>query len=144
MSLGAAFVPLVIMMVWTGTWPGWRLLFLPLVLLQVMALAFGAGLIFASLSLQYRDWDRVMQLCIYPGLWLSPVIYAPEMIPEHVRYLYLANPMAGTLLAFRVSLFDNFEAPLWPCLLSSLTTMIVVAIGLRMFCASERTLVDRI
>ncbi|MCC6179033.1 MAG: ABC transporter permease [Chloroflexi bacterium] len=143
-SLGATFLPLVVMMAWTETWPGWRLIFLPLVIVQVMALALGFGLIFAALSLRYRDWDRVMQLCLYPGLWLSPVIYGPAMIPEWIRPAYLANPIAGSLLAFRLALFDNFETLLWPCLLSAVVALGVLLLGLRMFSRAEHLLVDRV
>lgn len=143
-SFGASLLPVVVMMAWMGVMPGWRLLLLPAVIVNVMALALGSGLIFASLSLHYRDWDRIMQLSLYPGLWLSPVIYAPEMIPDRLRTLYLMNPMAGALLSFRAVLFDRFDTPLWPCLLSGGVAIAVMAIGLRMFSASERAMVDRV
>jgi len=144
-NLGISLVPMAIMLVWYGIHPGWYLLMLPLVLLQCMALVLGLGLVFASLSIEYRDWDRLLYFSLYLGMFVSPVIYAPSMIPEEWRAVYtLVNPMAGTLLAFRSAFFDPFPFP-WPAwLLSSGWSAFVLALGIWMFRRTEIQFADKL
>ena len=112
-SIVIALVPLVAMMIWFGVSPGWPILLLPLVLIQAVALALGVGTLVSSISIENRDWERALAFLLSIGLWLSPVIYAPDMIPESSADLYHLNPMVGLLLAFRAALFDGFPLPVW-------------------------------
>jgi lipopolysaccharide transport system permease protein len=70
------------MTIWQGVYPGWRVVLLPAVLLQCMLLVLGVGTIFAVLSLQSKDFDKLLSQIFYIGLYISPVIFAPELIPH--------------------------------------------------------------
>ncbi|MGE3267344.1 MAG: ABC transporter permease [Chloroflexota bacterium] len=143
-SIGIALVPLIAMMVWFGVRPGWPVLLLPLVLVQVMALAVGVGTIISSISIENRDWERALAFGLSIGLWLSPVIYAPKMIPQPLDALYHLNPMVGILLAFRATLFDGFPLPTWEWASSGVCTVIVLALGIWAFRRTEASLADRL
>jgi len=143
-NLALASVPLAIMMLILGEYPGPCILLLPFVLAQVMLLALGLGMVFSSLVLYSRDWERVLRFSLYIGLWVSPVIYALDMIPKKYALIYLVNPMGGTLLAVRAALFGHFEFP-WGAWAYALGfAVVLVGLGLLMFQRSERTLADRI
>jgi len=139
-----AFLPLILLMIAYGTYPGWRLVLLPLVLLQCSMLVLGIGLIFACLIIVKADFERLLNLCLYLGLFVSPVIFAPEMIPERVRGVYFINPMAGTLLAFRSCLFQQFPFPLWQFAYSSGLTALLFFVGARMYRRAESYLADHL
>jgi lipopolysaccharide transport system permease protein len=143
-GFGIAAVPLAVMMVYYGVYPSWSLLLLPLVLAQVLVLILGLGCVFAALTLSNRDWQKFLAFSLYVGLFVSPVIYSPDMIPERVRDLYYLNPMAGTLLAFRSTLFQGLPFPLGQWLFSIGVSGFVLLFGLVMFQRVERVLVDRI
>jgi lipopolysaccharide transport system permease protein len=143
-SLLLACVPMAAFMVVFGQYPGWRLALLPLVLLQLMALCLGVGMFFSALVLRSRDWERTMKFLFYLGLWLSPVIYSVDMIPERHHLLYNLNPMSGTLLAVRAALFADFELPWGAWLYSSGFSLAAVALGYLAFERMERTLADRL
>lgn len=143
-NLLMAALPLVILMVVFGEYPDWRLLLLPVVILQIMLLALGVGLVFSSLVLLSRDWERFLRLSLYVGLWVSPVIYSLDMIPPDYELVYLVNPMGGSLLAARATLFSGFEFGWGAWLYSCAFTAVILAIGLLSFQRSERTLADRI
>ena len=143
-SLGISLVPLVLMMAWYGVLPTPRLALLPLVLLQCVILTMGIGTLVSSLSIESRDWERLLQFGLYLGVYVSPVIYAPDIIPEPFRAAYLLNPMAGTLLAFRAALFADVPFPLGQWLYSLGFSAALLAVGVWAFRRAEVRFADRL
>ena len=143
-NLALAAIPLVIMMVALGEYPDGNLLLLPAVLAQLMLLALGVGMVFSSLVLLSRDWERVLQFSLYLGLWVSPVIYSLEMIPQRYTLLYLVNPVGGSLLALRAALFGSLDFPWHAWGYACVFSVVLAGIGLLMFQRSERNLTDRL
>ena len=143
-SIAIALVPLTGMMIWYGVRPGWPIVLLPLILAQTALLALGVGTIVSSISIENRDWERALAFVLSLGLWLSPVIYAPNMIPSAVRSLYHLNPMVGLLLAFRAVLFEGFPFPMWDWTYSAGCTIVVLALGVWAFRRAEAQLADRL
>ncbi|MFN8634352.1 MAG: ABC transporter permease [Chloroflexota bacterium] len=137
-------VPLAILMVLYEIHPGWSVILLPIVIVPVIMLALGLGLLVSSLAIEDRDWERVLGFGLTIGLWLAPVIYAPDMIPGGVRQLYHLNPTAGALLAFRAVLFDGIPFPITEWSYSLVSSFIICALGIRVFRRTELRLVDRL
>lgn len=143
-GLALAMIPLAIMMAWYGIGPGWRVVMLPAVLAQVMGLVMGVGAACAALTLRSRDWERLLSFVLYVGLFVSPVIYAVDMIPERFRFLYAMNPMAGSLIAFRSALFDPVDFPLWEWAYASVVSVAVLGLGVAMFRRAESRFADEL
>jgi ABC-type polysaccharide/polyol phosphate export permease len=66
------------------------------------------------------------------------------MIPGTVRAIYVLNPMAGPLLAFRAVLFSGVPFPIQELGYSILSSSITLAVGTYIFRRSELRLVDRL
>lgn len=143
-SVVIALVPLVAMMAWFGVRPGWLIVLLPVVLIQAVVLALGVGTLVSAISIENRDWERALAFLLSLGLWLSPVIYAPDMIPGVLRDLYHLNPMVGLLLAFRAVLFDGFPLPIWDWMYSLGCSVFILALGVWAFRRTEANLADRL
>lgn len=143
-GLAICAVPLVALMIWLRLAPGWNLLLLPVVLLQTMLLSLGLGCLFAALITLSRDWERLLGLLLYLGLFVSPVIYAPGMLPNAAQSIHMLNPMSGTLLGFRAALFADFPLPLSEWLYSLAFALTLGAAGIIAFQRAERTFMDRI
>ena len=135
-------VPLIGMMVLYNVYPGWNILLLPIVLLQLSMLILGIGCIFAALGLNNNDWDRFLGFALYVGLFISPVLYSPGMFSEKYHLFYSLNPMVGFLLAFRWTLFSDFPIPLNEWLFSSILGLIIAFIGLVLFKRAEKHFAD--
>ncbi len=131
-DLAIAAVPLVVMMIYYRIAPGVSVLLLPLVLAQMLILTLGAGLIFATLALRVRDFERFLGLVVYVGLFLSPVYISLDRFTEGKRFWALINPMAGTLSAWRAALFGQAFPWTW-WLQSCVITGILLALGWMMF-----------
>jgi len=143
-NLGLSLIPMVVMMLWYGVWPSWRIVLLPLVVLQCMILIVGVGMIVAAITLTNRDWERFLSSVLYIGLFITPVIYAPEMIPEKARVIYLVNPGVGTLLAFRSTIFATETFPVWSWLYSVVFSLGVFILGVRIYRTAESQFADKL
>jgi lipopolysaccharide transport system permease protein len=74
--------------------------------LQVL---FTAGMVLwgSALHVLRRDVGSVLPLVLQIWMFMSPVIYPSNMIPADYRALYLLNPMAAIIEAYRAALFDG-------------------------------------
>jgi lipopolysaccharide transport system permease protein len=111
---------------------------------SLLTLALGLGTLVSTLSIANRDWERVLAYGLTIALWLSPVIYAPDMIPARARDFYLVNPMVGPLVAFRAALFGDMPIPIAEWLYSLASSTAILAIGVWAFRRAELRLVDRL
>lgn len=134
---------LVPLMLWYGFWPGWQILFLPLFLGVGLLLSLGAGIGMAALNVQYRDIRFVIPFVVQFGLYLSPVGYSTETVPNSWRWLFELNPMVGVIEGFRWCLLGgDYPAP-GPALLASLLIGIaILLLSVRYFRRVERGFAD--
>ena len=132
-----------LLMVWYRFLPDWRLLTLPLFIAMAFGAAFGAGLWLCSLNVKYRDFRYVVPFIVQFGLYVSPVGFSSDKIPEVWRLLYACNPMVGIIDGFRWALLHGESALWWPSLLTSvLLTSVLCYSGVWYFRKTERTFAD--
>lgn len=127
-----------------GHYPDWRILLLPVVLLHMIVLSLGMGLIFASLTIEYRDFTKILSYVLYVGMFLSPVLYSPRVIPENYQGLYyIVNPVAAPIEMFRAALFADAPAPWNEWLISGAVAVTVLGLGMHFFKQLEVYVADR-
>src|SRR5438132_3389148 len=106
------------MLLWYGFLPDWRILTLPLFIALAFASAFGAGLWLCALNVTYRDFRYVIPFIVQFGLYVSPVGFTSDNIPDGWRLLYSVNPMVGVIDGFRWALLRGEVVIWWPSVLS--------------------------
>jgi lipopolysaccharide transport system permease protein len=87
--------------------PSWRILTLPLFIGIAFAASMGAGLWFASLNVQYRDFRYIVPFIVQFGLYISPVGFSSSLVPEKWRFIYSLNPMVGVIDGFRWAILGS-------------------------------------
>jgi len=148
-NLGVASVDLVIqltllagVMIFYGIAPSLSLLALPIFLLLAAAAALACGLWLTALNVKYRDVRYAVPFLLQAGMYLSPVIYPPKLIPEGWQTVYYLNPMAGAIEGVRWSVL-GMDAPNWGLVgLSATATVALLAGGVMYFTRTERTFAD--
>jgi lipopolysaccharide transport system permease protein len=131
------------MMGWYRFPPDWRLLFLPLFILLSIACSFGIGLWLSALMVEYRDVRHIVPFIVQLGMYVSPVGFSSNVVPEKWRLLYSLNPVVGIIDGFRWSLMRgqmNLRAP--AILLSMAVTSLFIAGGIWYFRKMEKTFAD--
>ena len=117
------------MMVWFGFLPDWRMITLPLFTALAFGCAFGAGLWLCALNVKYRDFRYVIPFVVQFGLYVSPVGFTSDNIPENWRLLYSLNPMVGVIDGFRWALLRGEIALESSALLASLLITSVLCLS---------------
>jgi lipopolysaccharide transport system permease protein len=116
LDLGVAFVLLVAVSIYYGVEPTWNLLLLPYFILLMTLLALSVGLLFAALTVKYRDLRHALPFITQIWMFASPIIYPASIVPERWRVLLIVNPVAGVIEGFRAALtgtpFDWFQITL--------------------------------
>ncbi|MGQ3685104.1 MAG: ABC transporter permease [Candidatus Loosdrechtia sp.] len=138
-----SFVILVILMVWYQFVPDWRILTLPFFLFLALIASLGFGCWLAALNVKYRDFRYIVPFIVQFGLYISPVGFSTNVVPEKWRLFYSLNPMVGVIDGFRWAILGGSAHIYWPgFLLSSALTLTFFLFGIRYFRNTERTFAD--
>ncbi len=140
-----SFTILVGMMVWYRFLPGWQLALLPLFILLAAIASIGPALWMTALNVKYRDFRYVIPFVVQLGLYVSPVGFSSQVVPEQWRMLYSLNPMVGVIDGFRWCILGGQSELYLPGIMAS----IVVAafflwFGIRRFRKTEASFADLI
>ena len=140
-----SFIILAAMMAYYHFVPGWQVLLLPLFVILALLASLGPGLWITALNVKYRDFRYIIPFVVQFGLYVSPVGFSSQVIPESWRLLYSLNPIVGVIDGFRWCVLGG-QSPLYipGFLLSLAVTAFFLWLGLSRFRKMERTFADLI
>ena len=122
--------------------PGPSIVALPAFVLLAFATAFGSGLWISALMVRYRDFRYIVPFVVQFGLYISPVGFSSEVVPEEWRLLYSINPMVGVIDGFRWAILGQTNI-YWPGFYVSIAGVILLIMsGIWYFRKTERTFAD--
>jgi len=119
---------------------------LPALIALAMLTALGFGLWLSALNVRYRDVQYLVPYLVQIGMYLTPVVYGSNLIPERFRWLLNLNPMTGVVEGFRWALLgpeavgDYLSLPLLA--VSIAIALAVLISGAIFFRRTERTFAD--
>lgn len=138
-----SFIILIGLMIWYQFVPSWTILFLPLFLGLAFLTAMGAGLYVAALNVKYRDFKYIVPFVVQFGMYISPVGFSSNVVPEKWRLLYSINPMVGVIDGFRWSILGGDSHIYLPGLMLSIGLIIFLLIfGIWYFRKMEKSFAD--
>lgn len=134
---------LLALMAWYNFIPDWRILSLPLFIAMAFAAAIGSGLWLAALNVEYRDFRYIVPFIVQFGLYVSPVGFSSNVVPEKWRLVYSLNPMVGVIDGFRWAIIGGDIKIYWPGFALSLMLVVFLLLsGIWYFRKVERTFAD--
>jgi lipopolysaccharide transport system permease protein len=95
------------LLVYAGIPLTWKVLTLPAFTLMAMFTAMGISLFISAANVRYRDVGHAIPFVVQIWMFLSPIVYPVSLVPEHWRWLYGLNPMAGVIEGFRWALLGQ-------------------------------------
>jgi ABC-2 type transport system permease protein len=78
----------------------------PAMLLQ-LAFTTGLGLTLAAAYVHARDTRHLVEVGVQLWFWLTPIVYAPAMVPERVAWILALNPMAHFVALYHAAILDG-------------------------------------
>lgn len=138
-----SFAILLVLMVWYSFYPGWRVLVLPGLLGLAVLTSLGVGYFIAAMNVKYRDFRYVVPFIVQFGLYISPVGFSSDVVPEGWRMLYSINPMVGVIDGFRWALLGSEVQLYWPGFAMSVgLALLLFFFGTRFFIRAEKEFAD--
>ena len=124
--------------------PNLWILIMPLLLLQLAALALGFGIIISSLTTKYRDLAVLVTFGVQLWMYATPVVYPASQIGGKLKTLMMLNPVSPIVETFRYAFLGSGSIP-WNYLgISVITTLVVLFAGVVLFSRVEKTFMDTV
>lgn len=112
----------------------WTIVLLPLPIMYLFIFAVGVGLILSAYAVYFKDLNHLYGVMITAWMYLTPIIYPIDIIPDKFRVIIACNPMYYYVSLFRSIVLDGTMGS-WGmhflCIVISLLTMIVGLIVFR-------------
>jgi ABC-type polysaccharide/polyol phosphate export permease len=135
--LGMA-VLMVVLIVTGSSFSPWLWL-LPFVIAIQTCFTLGVALFLSAINVYYRDTLMIMDVVLLAWFFLTPVVYPISMLPSSYeimgivvhpqRMMYILNPMASLIAAYRDLLYWGYRTDLDFFLRTALTSIAVLVLG---------------
>ena len=97
-----------------------------LVLAVLLVLSNALGLVAATLRVFFADIQQVLPTLMMLWFFLTPILYSPEYLPDELKGLVYANPLAGLMTDLRAALLEGQVLP-------GATTLIMAAVAAALY-----------
>ena len=133
-----SLVAVIGVMVFFQIQPNFNMLLLPVLLISIYLFSLGLGLLLSSLAVFFRDMFHLWSVFTMAWMYLTPVFYPVEILPDWVFSAMQFNPMYYYIGFFR-DIFLNGTTPDAVCFLACFGMAIVaLAIGYLVFSKTQR------
>jgi teichoic acid transport system permease protein len=116
---------------------------LPLVALLIV-LAAGLAMIVAAVQVYFRDLKNFMPYVLRVWLYVSPVLYFADQMPEQYRFLLDANPLGQLLAAWSDAINQGLNPSVHQLAVASAWAFGLFAAGFFFFVSREREFAVRL
>jgi len=115
---------------------------LPLIFVPLFLLCCGISWFVASLGVYVRDLPHIIGVVLQVLIFMTPIFYSTEMIPESLRPILALNPLTSIVQTTRSVLIYN-RWPDWVSLaIVTLTSLVVFQLGYFWFMKTKRGFAD--
>jgi len=152
-NLAIGFVTLLILHIVLGGHVGLGLVWFAVIFGIQFTLVTGLALLLSCGHVMFRDVGNMVAMAIMFGFYASPVFYSIELVrhavekgavPRWMYQLYMLNPMAGLLSAYRQVLFElrfpDLNLLAWPAALA----LVMLTFGVVVFRRAAPTFSDHL
>jgi ABC-2 type transport system permease protein len=129
-NLLLSIIPLIFVLLITGTPLRLSVLFLPVPILALAAFSLGIGLLLSTWAIYFYDVTEMYQILLTAWMYLTPIIYPEEIVPESVRvWLFQFNPMYHIISVFRAPLYEGRIPPFNQVIIAVGFSILIMAVG---------------
>jgi ABC-type polysaccharide/polyol phosphate export permease len=129
-----SLIPLVIVMLIIQVPLRWTIILLPIPILFLAMFALGIGLLISTMAIYYADIAEMYVIALTAWMYLSPVIWPPDVLPEAYRiWIVRLNPMYYLIELFRTPIFYGEVPDLSLLLISGAIAIFTLFVGWMFF-----------
>ena len=133
-NLVLSIVPLVVILIATRfrfhatTW------FFPFAVVLLAAFTLGVAFFVFTLASRFTDIREMYLVVVQTWFFITPIVYAPSIVPPKFRFVLWLNPHYFLLQTFRTPIYEGMFPPGKVMLFSAAIAFGVLAVGWSFFC----------
>lgn len=120
------------------------LLFLPIIMTIEFILALGFTMIVSAITVYVKDLQYILNIITMAWMYMTPVVYSIEMLPERFRSLAYINPMTAIILAYRDILYYKRIPDMSTLVIAIIMGIIMLGLGCFTFSKLKRNFVEEL
>lgn len=145
-SLGINLVVVILFGFFAHAHYTWRILLVPLSIIQLYCLGLGVALLLGSLYVYFRDVAHIWEVVLQAMFYATPIIYPISMVAQNKEFSWAAdilmlNPTTQTIMDIRHNLLSPEYVPtVWTmvdnkllCLLPYVLSAVILCLGIHVF-----------
>lgn len=144
-SFLTGFIAIMLLIVFAGVRQQgfhWTIAFVPLIFIPHFLFTCGLSWFFGSLGVFVRDCRHFIALALSAWMYMTPILYPPERMPEHLKFLLYINPMAGIITDYRHVILEG-KLPNWEWFaIYSVLSVVVCYLGFAFFYRTKHSFAD--
>lgn len=109
------------------------IVWVPFIFLIQLIFTLGLSLILSAFNLFYRDVQYLLNLVVLLWMYLTPVIYPVEMVPDQYRFILSLNPMAVFINAYRQVILGGSQPNLYSLGIGAVFALCIFLLGFSLF-----------
>ena len=132
-NLSLSLIPLFVVMLATKVPITPTTLLLPIPTIFLVMFTLGMGLILSAITIYFPDVRDMYAILLTAWMYLSPVIFKPDMIPPEYLWFIRLNPMYYLINLFRAPIYDGRVPQINEILLAGAIAAVTLLIGWLVF-----------
>ena len=120
------------------------LIFYPLVLLVQYVLLIGISFIVSSVTVYFRDLQHFIGIALQLLFYATPIVYAPNTIPENFQWILKFNPMTYVINGYRYIFYYKQMPDLSSMAIVLVIGIIVCLLGYFIFSKLQRRFAEEL
>lgn len=121
-----------------------KLLALPFAMVMFAIFVLGISYFVAIVGVFLPDIEQVIGLFLLLLMFLSPIAFQPEMVPDALQIIVYANPIYYVLEPYRWAVFEDYQLTMWNCLAAIIIPALTFLIGSRIFVQLRSQAIDNV
>ncbi len=109
------------------------LLCLPVVMIVEYLLALGMAMLSSAITVYFRDLEHILGIVTMIWMYMTPIFYSIDMIPEKLRFIYHLNPMSSVISCYRDVLYSAKVPDLSSLLEAAVLGVFFLVVGMLVF-----------
>lgn len=122
----------------------WAIALSPILILMVALHGMSWGLIVSSMTYKYRDLLILVGFILQLFMYVTPVVYPLETIPEQYQAIVKLNPLSSIFETFKYGCFGKGILDWWGLLYSFVFLSVVLTFSVLAFNKTESTFMDTV
>lgn len=99
--------------IFTGVDIDLKILFLPLIIIELFILSLGVGLFLSSFFVKYRDIAHIWEIVLQALFYATPILYPLSLVPSPYNKILLLNPVAQVIQDARYVMVTDQTTTAW-------------------------------